>query len=218
MASWSSLQLATIAFLARSMSSKEAPSDTPSSFSAFSTDISNGAESSARELAWTGATVLMRIRGGTARHGSGAAIGFRSGGWTGGLGNAAPGERRSGRTERVAAAMIRWCYYYYYYYYFLENVRLGVSKGKSVRNSYFERQQPHFCFVSVTGHSPPLISSLCLSFFYGTLLNCICVQGCYQYQHTTLACTVILLCFRGWIDCYSLINYDYFNLFLLSFV
>lgn len=50
-ASWSSLQLATIEFLARSISSNDAVSDTPSSFSAFSTDISKGAESSAREPA-----------------------------------------------------------------------------------------------------------------------------------------------------------------------
>lgn len=50
-ASRSSLHVARIEFLARSTSSKEAPSDKPSSFSAFSTDISNGAESSARDPA-----------------------------------------------------------------------------------------------------------------------------------------------------------------------
>lgn len=50
-ASRSSLHEARIEFFARSTSSKEAPSDKPSSFSAFSTDISNGAESSARDPA-----------------------------------------------------------------------------------------------------------------------------------------------------------------------
>lgn len=49
--SWSSLQPAIIEFLARRISSKLAPSETPNSFNAFSTDISNGAESSAREPA-----------------------------------------------------------------------------------------------------------------------------------------------------------------------
>ncbi len=52
-ASWSSLQDARTAFLARMMSSKDAPSATPSSFSAPSSVISNGAgdESSALDAA-----------------------------------------------------------------------------------------------------------------------------------------------------------------------
>jgi len=54
MASWSSLHVATMEFLARSISSNDAPSETPRSLSALSTDISNGAdESSALEPALT---------------------------------------------------------------------------------------------------------------------------------------------------------------------
>lgn len=45
----SSLELSTMIFLAARISSKEAPSLTPSSFSAFSRDISEGRESSAME-------------------------------------------------------------------------------------------------------------------------------------------------------------------------
>lgn len=44
--SWSSLDEARMDFLARSISSKEAPSDTPRSFSAFSIDISKDADES----------------------------------------------------------------------------------------------------------------------------------------------------------------------------
>jgi hypothetical protein len=62
-ASWSSLQEARTEFLARRISSKDAPSATPSSFSAPSTVISNGAgeESSAREADRRGG--LHRERG-----------------------------------------------------------------------------------------------------------------------------------------------------------
>lgn len=59
--SWSSLQSATIDFLALSISSKEAPSDTPNSLSALSTDISEGAESSALEPAWRVTDNVRRV-------------------------------------------------------------------------------------------------------------------------------------------------------------
>ncbi len=49
MCAWSPLQLSTIVFLAVRISSKEAPSLTPSSLIAFSKDISEGRESSAME-------------------------------------------------------------------------------------------------------------------------------------------------------------------------
>jgi len=55
MALGSSLREARIDFLARRISSKEAPSETPRTLSAVSTDISKGGESSARELALGGA-------------------------------------------------------------------------------------------------------------------------------------------------------------------
>ena len=44
------------------MSSKEAPSETPRSLSAFSTDISKGAESSALEPAWRTGGAAMNAR------------------------------------------------------------------------------------------------------------------------------------------------------------
>ena len=44
------------------MSSKEAPSETPRSLSAFSTDISKGAESSALEPAWRTGGAAMNVR------------------------------------------------------------------------------------------------------------------------------------------------------------
>lgn len=101
-ASWSSLQEATMEFLARSISSNEAPSDTPNSFSAFSTDISNGAESSAREPAWTGPTLLVDaclhlLWSGAVRQGL-VEIGLTSR-WTGGgREKGEPEEIRSDRT------------------------------------------------------------------------------------------------------------------------
>ena len=73
-ASWSSLQEARTAFLARRISSKDAPSATPSSFSAPSTVISNGAgeESSAREAARRGG--LHRERGNAQHRPAAAAV------------------------------------------------------------------------------------------------------------------------------------------------
>lgn len=62
MALGSSLREARIDFLARSISSKEAPSETPSTFIAASTDMSNGGESSARELALGGGGAAHRRR------------------------------------------------------------------------------------------------------------------------------------------------------------
>ena len=91
------------------MSSKLAPSETPSSFSAFSTDISNGAESSALEPARTGDAVLVNVRREwkkeprQARFTIDFPIGVDSNRRTGGVGKAEPAERRLGRTERVAA-------------------------------------------------------------------------------------------------------------------
>lgn len=100
-------------FLARSISSNDAPSATPRSLRAFSTDISNGAESSALELAWTG--VAAQANGRRERmieplHGSNWSSGFRiragPGRRTGRRGNDEPAENRLGRTERVAAMFI----------------------------------------------------------------------------------------------------------------
>ena len=73
-ASWSSLQEARTAFLARRISSNDAPSATPSSFSAPSTVISNGAgeESSAREAARRGG--LHRERGNAQHRPAAAAV------------------------------------------------------------------------------------------------------------------------------------------------
>lgn len=124
----SSLQVARMEFLARSISSNEAPSETPRSLSAFSRDISDGAESSARELAWTGnSSVLVNARrGGRAPAAPPLQEAILPGNvepdrrTVGGLGNGEPAVGRLGRTERVAAidgidfvwkreAALRWC-------------------------------------------------------------------------------------------------------------
>lgn len=107
-ASWSSLQVATINFLARSISSNDAPSGTPRSLSALSTDISNGAEeSSALEPALTKLRLFCTITP-LQKYGSffnDDFIWFKFEGlWTGGREKGEPdGERRLDRTERVAA-------------------------------------------------------------------------------------------------------------------